>query len=245
MISVLVVDDDFMVARVHRGYVERVPGFRVVGEAHSGADALDAVTRLHPDLVLLDIYLPDMTGLDVLQALRAREDESVDVIAVTAAREVETIRAAMIGGVAQYLVKPFGFAALRERLEQYADARRTLAGMAEPGQDEVDRVFRLMRGAGSATVDATLPKGLSPQTCELVAQVLQEADGDLSAREAAQRAGLSRVSARRYLEHLVEARLARLQLRYGAAGRPEHRYAWVPDDGGNGSPDVSQVTPSG
>lgn len=230
MISVLVVDDDFMVARVHRGYVERVPGFRVVGEAHTGADALDCVARLRPDLVLLDIYLPDMTGLDVLQALRTREDGSVDVIAVTAARESETIRAAMIGGVAQYLVKPFGFAALRERLEQYANARRTLAGMAEPGQDDVDRVFRLMRGAGATAVTAPMPKGLSQQTCELVSHVLHNAGGDLSASETAQRTGLSRVSARRYLEYLVEAGHARLQLRYGAAGRPEHRYAWVPDD---------------
>jgi response regulator of citrate/malate metabolism len=230
MISVLVVDDDFMVARVHHGFVERVPGFQVVGEAHTGADALDAVTRLRPDLVLLDIYLPDMTGLDVLQALRSREDQTVDVIAVTAAREVETIHAAMLGGVAQYLVKPFGFAALRERLEQYADARRTLARMAQPGQDDVDHVFRLMRGASTAASSAPLPKGLSQQTCELVSQVLQQADGDLSAREAAQRAGLSRVSARRYLEHLVETGYARLQLRYGAAGRPEHRYVWAAED---------------
>jgi two-component system CitB family response regulator len=227
MIGVLVVDDDFMVARVHRGYVERVRGFRVVGEAHTGADALEAVSRLRPELVLLDIYLPDVSGLDVLQALRSRDEDSVDVIAVTAAREVETIRAAMIGGVAQYLVKPFGFAALRERLEQYADARQTLAHMAEPGQDEVDRVFRLMRGASLGVSTAALPKGLSTRTCDLVAQVLRGADGDLSASEAAERAGLSRVSARRYLEHLVEAGNARLQLRYGAAGRPEHRYLWV------------------
>jgi two-component system CitB family response regulator len=227
MISVLVVDDDFMVARVHRGFVERVPGFRVVGEAHTGAGALDAATRLRPDLVLLDIYLPDMTGLDVLQALRSREDQNVDVIAVTAAREVETIHAAMLGGVAQYLVKPFGFAALRERLEQYAAARQSLERMAEPGQDDVDRVFRLMRGASAAATRAPLPKGLSQQTCDLVTQVLQEADGDLSAREAAERAGLSRVSARRYLEHLVETGLARRQLRYGAAGRPEHGYVWA------------------
>jgi two-component system CitB family response regulator len=227
MISVLVVDDDFMVARVHRGFVERVPGFHVVGEAHTGAGALDAATRLRPDLVLLDIYLPDMTGLDVLQALRSREDQNVDVIAVTAAREVETIHAAMLGGVAQYLVKPFGFAALRERLEQYAAARQSLERMAEPGQDDVDRVFRLMRGASAATTRTPLPKGLSRQTCELVTQVLQEADGDLSAREAALRAGLSRVSARRYLEHLVATGLARRQLRYGAAGRPEHGYVWA------------------
>lgn len=228
MIDVLVVDDDFMVARVHRGYVQRLPGFRVVGEAHTGADALAAVAEHHPDLVLLDIYLPDMSGLDVLQRLRAHDDTTVDVIAVTAARDVETIREAMLGGVVQYLVKPFGFTALKERLDQYAVARRALERMAEPDQDEVDRVFRLMRGAPSTTVTAPLPKGLAAQTCELVARVLQEAGGDLSATEAAERAGLSRVSARRYLEHLVETRQARLQLRYGAAGRPEHRYLWAP-----------------
>ncbi|MDQ1664510.1 MAG: hypothetical protein QOH75_541 [Actinomycetota bacterium] len=230
MIRVLVVDDDFMVARVHRGFVERVTGFRVVGEAHTGAEALAAVDAHRPDLVLLDIYLPDMSGLDVLQRLRSRDDTTVDVIAVTAARDVETIREAMLGGVVQYLVKPFGFAALEQRLEQYAVARRALERMAEPDQDEVDRVFRLMRGAPSAASGPALPKGLSQQTCALVSRVLQEAVGDLSAVEAAERAGLSRVSARRYLEHLVESRQARLQLRYGAAGRPEHRYVWVADD---------------
>ena len=229
MIDVLVVDDDFMVARVHRGFVERVRGFRVVGEAHTGAAAIEAVESLRPDLVLLDIYLPDMTGLEVLQSLRGREDLAVDVIVVTAARDIDTIREAMLGGVAQYLVKPFGFAALRERLDQYADAHRALAGMAEPSQDDVDRVFRLMRGAPTGHVAVTLPKGLSVTTCELVVEVLRSSDGDLSATETAQRAGLSRVSARRYLEHLVETGQARLQLRYGAAGRPEHRYRWAQD----------------
>jgi response regulator of citrate/malate metabolism len=229
VIGVLVVDDDFMVARVHRGYVERVPGFRVVGEAHNGTDAIAAIAEHSPALVLLDIYLPDMSGLEVLQRLRADEGTTVDVIAVTAARDVETVREAMLGGVVQYLVKPFGFVALKERLDQYAVARQALERMAEPDQSEVDRVFRLMRGAPATTIRADLPKGLSQQTADLVSRVLQDAGGDLSATETAERAGLSRVSARRYLEHLVESRQARLQLRYGAAGRPEHRYVWAPD----------------
>lgn len=229
MIRVLVVDDDFMVARVHRAYVERVPGFTVVGEAHTAADALTAVHEHRPDLVLLDIYLPDRSGLDVLKELRASGSAEVDVIAVTAARDVDTIRDAMVGGVAQYLVKPFTFATLKRRLTQYADARAALQQMVEPEQDDVDRLFRLMRGttAGPVTQKA-LPKGLSARTCALVASVLEAEPGDLSAAEAAQRAGLSRVSARRYLEHLVEAGQARLDLRYGAAGRPEHRYRWAP-----------------
>ena len=230
MIRVLVVDDDFMVARVHRAYVERVPGFTVVGEAHTAADALTAVREHRPELVLLDIYLPDRSGLQVLKELRGSGSGDIDVIAVTAARDVDTIRDAMVGGVAQYLVKPFTFATLKRRLVQYADARAALQRMVEPGQDDVDRLFRLMRGATSTgpVTETRLPKGLSARTCALVASVLEAEPGDLSAAETAERAGLSRVSARRYLEHLVEAGQARLDLRYGAAGRPEHRYRWLP-----------------
>lgn len=107
MIDVLVVDDDFMVARIHRGYVERLEGFRVIGEVHSGVEVVEAVRRLRPHLVLLDVYLPDRNGLDVLRDLRAEAGLTVDVVVVTAARDVETVRAALHGGVASYLVKPF------------------------------------------------------------------------------------------------------------------------------------------
>lgn len=222
MIRVLIVDDDFMVARVNRGYVERVPGFEVVGEAHSAAGAIERCRELRPDLVLLDIYLPDRSGLDVLHALRDAH-APVDVLVVTAAREVETVRAALHGGVVGYLVKPFTFAALRERMTKYAEARRQLSASDEVGQAEVDRVFGLIRSPATAT----LPKGLSAATCAIVEEALRTAGGDLSASEAAELAGLSRVSARRYLEHLVETGRARLRPRYGGTGRPEHRYSWV------------------
>src|SRR2546423_1330735 len=114
----LVVDDDFMVARVHRGYIERVPGFEVVGVAHSGAEALAAVDRLRPDLVVLDIYLPDMSGLEVLRELRQRQ-AAVEVIMGTAARDVASVRAAMQAGALHYIVKPFDFAGFREEPEAY------------------------------------------------------------------------------------------------------------------------------
>src|SRR3982074_2280824 len=102
----LIVDDDFMVAKVHRAYTERVPGFDVVGVAHTGGEALEAAERLRPDLVVLDIYLPDVSGLDVLQQLRQRQS-AVDVIMVTAAKDVESLRAAMAGGAVRDIVKPF------------------------------------------------------------------------------------------------------------------------------------------
>ena len=116
MIRTLVVDDDFRVAELHCAYVERVKGFSVAGRASTGAEALESVERLRPDLVLLDIYLPDMSGLDVLQRLREDDHPPVDVISITAAREVESIRAAMRGGVVHYLIKPFLFATFEEKL---------------------------------------------------------------------------------------------------------------------------------
>ena len=222
MIDVLVVDDDFMVARIHRGYVERLEGFRVVEQVHTGGEVVDAVRRLRPDLVLLDVYLPDRNGLDVLRDLRADPDLHTDVIVVTAARDVETVRSALHGGVASYLVKPFTFATFAERLRRYAEARREMDRPGELAQEDVDRVFAVVRRAGSVV----LPKGLSAATSALVVTALQGQDGDLSAAETAELVGISRVSARRYLEHLCSTGQAQQSLRYGTSGRPEHRYRW-------------------
>jgi response regulator of citrate/malate metabolism len=156
VIEVLVVDDDFMVAKIHSGFVERTPGFAVVGLAHTGADALRAARRLRPDLVLLDIYLPDMTGLEVLQRLR-EEAPDVDVLVITAAREADTVRRALRGGVVHYLLKPFGYDDLRARLEHYTSAHRGLSEAETAQQADVDRVF-----GTRALASRSLPKGLSP-----------------------------------------------------------------------------------
>jgi response regulator of citrate/malate metabolism len=219
VISTLVVDDDFMVAKIHAAFVERTPGFEVVGVVHTGADALRTVHELHPALVLLDIYLPDRSGVEVLERLRAETPE-VDVLVITAAREVDTVRRALRGGVVNYLIKPFEYEALRERLEHYAAAHHHLAEVAAADQADVDRVF------GIKTLSRPLPKGLSAETAELVQGVLREAAADLSASECAALAGLSRISARRYLEYFAETGRVKVRLRYGAAGRPERRYGW-------------------
>ena len=221
MIRVLVVDDDFMVARVHRGFVERVAGFAVEGVAHTGAEALAAVRAVRPDLVLLDIYLPDISGLEVLRRLREGV-APVDVLAITAARDVTTIRTALRGGVVHYLIKPFTFEVLRDRLDRYGAAHRRLADAGDIAQDDVDRLFGTLRPAR-----ATLPKGLTAPTADLVRTALMAADGDLSASECADVARLSRVSTRRYLEYFVESGTAGVRLRYGGTGRPERRYFWT------------------
>ena len=152
VIGVLIVDDDFMVAKVHAGFVSALEGFEVVGTASSGAQALAEIDRLRPDLVLLDVYLPDMTGLEVLRRLRAG-GSPVDVIVISAARDVESIRSALHGGVLHYLVKPFDRRAFETRLRDYAALRGELEELEEAAQPDVDRMFGMSRG-GAAVVRA-------------------------------------------------------------------------------------------
>ncbi len=177
MIRTLVVDDDFRVAELHAAYVERVPGFEVAGRAQTGVAALNEVEQLRPDLVLLDIYLPDISGLEVLQRLREDSHLPVDVIAVTAARDVDSLRTAR------------------------ADS---------------------------------LPKGLSDATLELIVQALGRSRSGLPAAAVAEEAGVSRVTARRYLDHLCQLGRVELTMRYGGPGRPEHRYRLVTSPVGSG-----------
>jgi response regulator of citrate/malate metabolism len=220
MIGVLVVDDDFMVASIHRQFVERVPGFRVVGEAHSGSEAVQLVETLRPDLVLLDLYLPNMSGLDVLRQLRATTN--VDVVAVTAARDADTLRAAMQCGVVHYLVKPFTFPMLRDKLESYSSWAHALRTATISGQAEVDRLVSVLhRDAPSRA----LPKGLSETTMQLVESVVANAGDEITAVDVAQLVGVSRVTARRYLDHLHQSGVVTMRLQYGSSGRPLHLYS--------------------
>jgi response regulator of citrate/malate metabolism len=222
VIRTLVVDDDFMAVSVHRQFVERIPGFDVVGEATTGRDALALVERLRPDLVLLDIYLPDENGIDLMRKLRAGASP-VDVIAITSAKDVEVLREAMHLGVVHYIVKPFTFVTFRERLERYAEARRRLADMRQAEQRDIDRLYGLLRTSS----EASLPKGISPPTLTLVASLLRDSGSALSTSELAARAGISQGVARRYLRFLADSGVVDYTLRYGAAGRPEHLYRWT------------------
>lgn len=221
-ISVLVVDDDFRVADLHADVVGRTSGFSVLGTAHTGHAAVETARNRHPDLVLLDLYLPDEDGLSVLGKLREGSGPHPDVIAITAARDLPSIRTAMQRGVVYYLVKPFPFRALAEQLASYRELwLRTRAG-GTVGQGDVDELFGLMGGSAST---AQLPKGHSEPTMALVRAEFDHASADWSAVEVAERVGISRATAQRYLALLVRSGDLELHLRYGSAGRPEHRYS--------------------
>lgn len=221
MISVLVVDDDFRVAGIHASYVARLEGFTVVAQTHTAAGALVEVNRHQPDLILLDLYLPDENGLTLMRRLVDHPHPRPDVLAVTAARDVSSVRTAMQLGAVGYLVKPFAFGALRDRLTAYRDLRRRLTGLSEADQQDVDALYGLLRGSA---LPATPPKGHSAPTLALVRDAVREARRDLSAAEVAALVGISRPTAQRYLTYLAQHGVVELQLRYGTTGRPEHRY---------------------
>jgi response regulator of citrate/malate metabolism len=222
-VRVLVVEDEEVAAEAHAAYTARVEGFEVAGIARSAAEAarfLAADDRV--DLILLDLNLPDGHGLGLLPKLRA-SGRVADVIAVTSARDAEVVRHAVAHGVVLYLLKPFTFATFRAKMQQYAEYRARFAATPDQVvQDEVDQLLGSLR----ASPGGDLPKGMSPETLRQIVDALRAAEDPLSASEAAAVVGSSRVTARRYLEHLADSGQAIRQPRYGGSGRPEMEYRW-------------------
>lgn len=229
-LGVLVVEDEEIAAKAHAAYVERVDGFSVVGIARNAQHALAALTdriigidSSRIDLVLLDMNLPDGHGLMLVRNLRARK-VPVDVIAVTAARDMQVVQEALSLGVVHYVLKPFTFPVLRTKLEAYRGFRVSLS--AEPGDDQITQSLV------DAAVDG-LRAGSEPPRAKGVPEAAQDqlltllADGGSSAAEAADQIGVSRVTARRYLEAMADAGLLERRPRYGSAGRPVLEYATI------------------
>jgi response regulator of citrate/malate metabolism len=226
VIRTLVVDDDYHVAHAHALSVGRVPGFSVVGEAHSAEEARQLISDQRPDLLLLDMYLPDYDGLELVRRLTSESAESdqpghvPDFLLVTAARDIESVRSAMQLGAIYYLVKPFTFAALREQLESYRQWRRRLEQSSEADQGTVDALYGLLRSPAAASAT----RANLPPTMAAVLDIVQASATPLGAAEVAVRLGVSRATAQRYLATLVAKQAIDLDLAYGTTGRPEHRY---------------------
>jgi response regulator of citrate/malate metabolism len=225
MIQTLVVDDDFRVGQIHSDYASRVQGFEVVGRAVTVAEALVAVRALRPDLLLLDIFLPDGNGLDILRRLSQDQvDARPDALVITADHDISSVRAAMKLGAVGYLVKPFGSADLADRLTAYRRLRDrvdALSRTTSADQADVDALFSAARPPAAPRIPA---KGHSATTLGAIHQTLRTSRSALSAAEAAEATGVSRATAQRYLSYLVKEGTAGLELRYGTNGRPEHLY---------------------
>jgi response regulator of citrate/malate metabolism len=218
VITTLVVDDEPRIADIHAAYVNKVPGFTVLGLANSAAEAFSLVEAARPELLLLDLYLPDEYGLDLLQRIHEARAHRPDTIVITASRDVDSVRRALQLGALHYVVKPFGFRQLADRLEAYRELREGLARLGETTQSDVDKLFGLSRGGATPTAAPAL------HTMTLVLSCVRDAGSKPTAAEVAAEVGISRPTAQRYLAQLVTMGILELDLQYGAAGRPSHRY---------------------
>ena len=231
-IRVLVVEDEAIASAAHAAYIGRLPGFDLAGSAPDGQSALRLLNEFSAagnpvDLVLLDMNLPDLHGLDIARRMRSA-GILADIIAITAVRELAIVRSAVAIGVIQYLIKPFTFATFADKLESYRQFRQQLAapqagtGRAGASQSDVDQAFASLR----APSELPLPKGLSGSTLASVQEFIQQQQDAVSATEVMDALGMSRVTARRYLEYLADAGTVSRAARYGTPGRPENEYRW-------------------
>ncbi|MFW0796415.1 response regulator [Gordonia sp. CPCC 205515] len=228
MIRVLIVEDEPLIAEAHREYLGRLGGFEVVGAVTTAQQAIRATSSAAADgtpidLVLLDLGLPDARGIDLAAALSGIRPDP-DIIAITAQRDLATVRSAMSHGVLLYLLKPFTFAAFAEKIRQYLGYREALGGGTDAvSQRDVDRALAELR---TTDTRRTAKKGAAPDTEDAVGRAVRDSDGGLTASEVAATLGSSRVTAWRYLERLAEDGAVERLTEYGNTGRPQVRYRW-------------------
>jgi len=222
-IRIVIAEDDPQIAEIQHRFVSRIPYCEVVGIAHSTQDAEEMVEVLKPQLLLLDIQFPLGNGLELLRTLRSQQS-AVDVILITAAKEVDTLTEALRYGVFDYILKPLVFDRLEKTLEAYRQHLDKLQRLQSLDQRTVDGLMPRSHGGGSDTTP-TLPKGIDGLTLDKIRQVFQaESGSSLSAEQAGEQVGTSRTTARRYLEYLVTIGELEADVAYGSVGRPERRY---------------------
>jgi two-component system CitB family response regulator len=173
-----------------------------------------------PDLLLLDVYFPSGNGMQFLRDLRAK-DCATDVILITAAKEVDVLKAALHGGVFDYILKPLVFERLQTSLTNYIHHHERLKAVADVAQTDLDQ---LMPRITSNPALIRLPKGIDELTLNNVLNVISEQTEAVNAEQIGNNIGASRTTARRYLEYLVGLQEISVQIHYGSVGRPERLY---------------------
>lgn len=218
-LNVFIVEDDPMVMEVNKSYLNKLTGFKVSGEAGSGSEALKKITKTKPDLVLLDINLPDMSGIDLLQQIR-NESVPCDVIMITAANDAKTVQQVVRMGAIDYLVKPFRFERFQEALLAFERTTKQIPNAQNLKQEEIDRWL-----GHSIPEEAALPKGLNKMTMTQILKALIEYNEPITSEQLAQTLGMARVTVRRYLDYLANNDQVLINLQYGTVGRPTKFYS--------------------
>ena len=224
-ITVVIVEDDENAVNIYKQFTNQLDQFTVIATASTGKQALNILHAAQPDLILLDIFLPDMNGIDLLREIR-REYRGIDVILITAANDTETVSEAIRGGAFGYLIKPIIIDKLLATLNQYDMTRRQLYNSNLVNQDKVDTLFRTISNSNTANDVQmnSLPKGIDKHTLKMVRSKIQNVNGSLNADELGQLVGISYSTMRRYLEYLVSCNEMEVEVLYGSVGRPERKY---------------------
>lgn len=227
-INVLLIEDDPMVREVNRQFIEKVDGFEVIGQASNGVEGIEQICSLQPDLVFMDIFMPEQDGLTSLRKIRELKIP-VDVITVTAANDMETVKQVLHLGVFDYIMKPFSFERVQGTLENYKRFKQQMQTEREFTQGELDQLFHYHNEqekrelANEEKSEKSLPKGFNRATLEKVVHYLQSVDG-ASAEDVASGVGIARVTARRYLDYLEKQQEITMDVHYGGIGRPINYY---------------------
>ncbi|AMM95024.1 response regulator [Peribacillus simplex] len=226
-IEVLIVEDDLRIAEIQRLFIEKIEGFKAIGIASSYVEAKSFIEIMQPDLLLLDMYFPDMNGLDILKDIK-QQSKQMDVIMITAAKEIEKVQEAIKIGIFDYIIKPVAFERFKQSLRRYKEYYIKLSELEKGNfpvtQQQVDKLLRKEMNDKDRT-QTSLPKGIDRMTLEKVMVVLGKASPGLTAEIVAKEIGVSRTTARRYLEHLMSEEKIEADLTYGTVGRPERVYA--------------------
>ncbi|MCR5290358.1 MAG: response regulator [Treponema sp.] len=219
MYSVLIVEDDPMVAMINEQYVTRNGNFTVVGHCRNGQEALDFLDKQVVDLLILDVYMPYMNGVEVLHRIRDRHIQT-EAIMVTAANDTVTLDDTMHLGVIDYLVKPFAFDRFQIALEKYCNKVRTLKNAQVLDQHNIDSIISNL----GTSKEKQYPKGIQEKTLALILNNLDTATGWLDGDTIAKNARLSSVTVRRYMNYLVESGSVLENINYDTGGRPSMLY---------------------
>lgn len=228
--QVLIVEDDFRIAEINRQFVEKVDGFTVLDIVKTGKETLDYLrsSKNLPNLILLDVYIPDIEGLDLFWKIR-KNYYDIDMIMVTAAKEVSTIEETLRGGIFDYIVKPVDFNRFEQTLNRYKERRNFLTSKKEMEQAEIDLITGVKDLSSVKKMsNAILPKGIDSITLGEIKNILKKNNyKGITAIELSKEIGTSRSTARRYLEYLVSLQVVKVTLKYGDVGRPERQYVYL------------------
>ena len=219
MIRILVVEDDPMVGKFHEHYIKQLKDFELIDTARTSEQALKFLEKQSYDLVLLDIFMPGIDGLQLLKEIR-NKNFNVDVIVISAANEKEQIQTAMRFGAVDYIIKPFEFERFNLALNNYKLRRTNLENLTQVKQEDLDKNLTIKETPS----DTSVPKGLNKNTLKLIWEIILKQENMFTTDEIASSAGISRVSIRKYLEFFKSLNVLSLELHRGSVGRPIYKY---------------------